>query len=606
MARNETAATRRALASGRKGSLDEAFAATRTPLMIAGLFSLGVNLLMLAQPLFMLQVYDRVITTGHYETLLVLFLIAVFAVAIMALLDSIRSTLLSRVGHWFNERLGDDLMDLSITQRLHGDTMGAQLLRDAAQIRSFLSGPALATAFDAPWVPLFIAIIWLLHPWLGATALAAAVTLLALAVINERATRAKLEEAARMQILSNIFAEGAIRNAEAVHAMAMNPMVTAKWRQLHGVEVESSGGAAELSGHILGLIKFVRFGVQIGILALGAYLVLQGKLTPGGMIAGSILLGRALGPVEQATGSWRAFSSARIARGRLEARFANQPKRVERMQLPEPAGRLEVEGVSYKAAGVERPILDRVSFVLEPGEALAVVGPSAAGKSSLCRMLVGVIPPSEGLVRLDGADMRVWDRAQLGRWIGFLPQGVELFNGSVKSNIARLIESPNDEEVIEAAQLAGAHDMIVRLPHGYDTQIGDAGMKLSAGQRQRVGLARALFRRPKLVVLDEPNANLDRAGEAALADAVNELRALGTTTVLVGHRPSTLRNVDKIMVMKAGRIELLGPRDEVLRKLQAASQQEAAGAPARPAAAADAPPPAAGPAAAGRETTPVG
>jgi len=556
----------------RRTPVDDALAACRSAFLTVGLFSFAINILILASPLYMLQVYDRVLTTGHYETLALLTLMAGVALFILGTLEVLRSALLARVGRWLNARLGPDLLAISLRTRLMGDPSGAQPLRDLGQIQSFLGGQGLGVFFDSPWMPVFLVLIWFLHPMLGIVALLAALALFVMSLLNELMTRKPIGQANQAQIAATLQAEATIRNAEVVRAMGMQPAMVGRWASINETALDAMQQANERGGLLVGYTKFLRFFVQMAILGVGALLVLKGELSSGGMVAASILLGRALAPVEQAMGAWRTFTGARLAYARLQQRLAGLPAEPERTQLPDPVGRLSVEGVTYAPAGGDRPVLRQVGFALEPGEACAVVGPSAAGKSSLCRVLVGIAPPAQGCVRLDGAELGHWDPLLLGRFIGYLPQDVELFAGTVRENIARMGEGP-DGAVVEAARLAHAHEMILRLPQGYETQIGDGGTRLSAGQRQRLGLARAIYGQPKLVVLDEPNANLDQAGEEALAAAFAELKAAGATLVVMSHRQALLRHVDRILVMKDGKVEAFGPRDAIMQQLRPQAAQ---------------------------------
>ena len=556
-------------------ALSEALRACRTSFVVVGLFSLVINAMMLAMPIYMLQVYDRVLTTGRIETLIMLSVMAATALVIMGALDVLHSTVMTRLGRWINARLAPVFLTLSVRGRLLGDEAGAQPLRDLSVLQNFVGGSGLTFLFDTPMVPLFVALCWLLHPDIGVLALGAAVLLFSLSIINDRLTRKPLLEANVGQIRAVAQAEAAIRNAEVVRAMGMLPAMIERWRSIHERTLEATQTASEWSGVIVGITKATRLLVQIAVLGLGALLVIKTSLTAGSMIACSILIGRALAPVEQAVTAWKVFIAARIAYSRLKSRLLTLPPEAQRTRLPAPCGRLTIEAVSFVPSGGSNAVLRQVSFAVEPGEAVAVVGPSAAGKSTLCRLLVGLVQPTSGEVRLDGAELGHWDLDQLGRFIGYLPQDVELFAGTVRDNIARMGKG-SDDDVVEAAQLAHAHDMILRLAEGYDTQIGDAGAKLSGGQRQRIGLARVVYGDPRLIVLDEPNANLDQAGEAALAGAVDELKRHGAAMVIVGHRPSTLAHADKILVLKDGRAELFGPRDEVLPRLRKATVATAA------------------------------
>jgi PrtD family type I secretion system ABC transporter len=557
---------------GRGNELTQALSACRSAFMVIGLFTLVINLLMLTSPIYMMQVYDRVLTTGRVETLLLLTGLAAAALLLLGGLDTLRTAVTVRIGGWLNSRLGPVLLSTGVRARLKGDGAGAQPLRDLSQIQNFIATQGLTVFFDAPWTPVYIALIWLLHPWLGMLALGSTCVLLLLSVVNDLMTRQPNKTASTAQITANQRAEALIRNAEVVRAMGMLPALTERWREVNGQSLDAARQAAECGGILVGLTKFLRFFVQIASLGLGAFLVLRGETTGGSMIATSILLGRALAPVELAMSAWRNFAGSLIAFSRLRERLDMYPQESERIRLPRPVGRMTLKDVSYFPPGGKSPVLQRVSFEVEPGEVVAVIGPSGGGKSTLCRLLVGIAAPHSGEVRLDNSVLDHWDPDDLGRFIGFLPQDVELFAGTVRENIARMGHA-EDEQIIEAARLAHAHEMIQKLPDGYDTQIGDGGVRLSGGQRQRIGLARAIFGDPRLVVLDEPNANLDQTGEAALAAAVNELKERAGAIIIVGHRPSTLAQADKILLLKEGRVEIFGPRDEVLQRLRKASGQ---------------------------------
>jgi PrtD family type I secretion system ABC transporter len=549
----------------RTTELSQAVSDCRKALLITGSFSLVINLLILTPSLYMMQVYDRVITTGHLETLLFLTVLAALALMVLTMLDSLRSSVMIRVGCWLNDRLGPVLLASSIRAQLQGDTAGAQPLRDLAQIQNFIASQGLTVFFDAPWVVVFVALIWLLHPLLGVIALVTAVVLLLLSVINELATRQASIKASQSQILAMQQAEAAIRNAEVVHAMGMHPAVIGRWQTRNSDAMEATNRAAELGGVLVGFTKFIRFFAQIATLGAGAYLVIYGNLSAGAMIAASILMSRALAPVEVAMTAWRNFSATRIAYARLKARLNDHVVNGERTKLPPPTGHLLLQNVSFGTR--DHVILRNVSFEVKPGESVAVMGPSAAGKSTLCRLMVGILSPTSGQIRLDGSEVVHWDPVQLGRYIGYVPQDVELFAGSVRENIARM--GPiNDAMVVEAAKLAHAHEMIQHLPDGYDTRIGEGGLRLSGGQRQRIGLARAVYGNPRLIVLDEPNANLDQAGESALSTAIHDLKKRDVALIIVGHRPSTLAQADSVVLMRDGRVELFGPRDSTLQKLR--------------------------------------
>jgi len=530
------------------------------------IFSFFLNLLMLATPLYMLQIFQRVLSSGHMQTLLYLTLVTIFALLILGTLFTIRSWILARLSGWLGAAAGGPLISASLNSTLSGAATGAQPLRDLAHIQQFIGGSGITALFDAPWIPVFVAAIWLMHPWLGWLGAASAVVLFCLALLNELTTRKPQREATKGQAKAHQFVDTTLRNSEAVQAMGMLPNVLARWRLLQEQALTPQGAASSRSGTIIGLSRFLRLSVQVAILGLGAMLVLQGELTPGQMIAASILLGRALAPVEQSLVGWRGFITARSSYATLQELLRSAPERPPGTSLPAPTGRLEVANLTFKPPTADKPILQRVGFTVEPGTTLGIIGPSAAGKSTLCRLLVGVWPPTIGSVRLDSADVYTWNRAELGRHLGYLPQDVELFAGTIRENIARMGDA-TDEEVIAAARLADIHDMVLRLPNGYDTLITPGGSVLSAGQRQRVGLARAFLREPVLVVLDEPNSNLDRSGEAALRRSLALLKEKGSTIVVVAHHASVIEIVDRLLVLREGKVEAFGPRKEVLEKI---------------------------------------
>jgi PrtD family type I secretion system ABC transporter len=536
-------------------------------------FSFFLNLLMLATPLYMLQIFQRVLSSGHLPTLFYLTLATIFALLILGTLYTIRSWILNRISAWLSASMGSPLISASLTSTLAGTATGAQPLRDLGHIQAFIGGSGITALFDAPWIPVFIAAIWLMHPWLGGLAAASAVALFILAVLNELSTRKPQAEATKGQVKAHQFVDTTLRNSEAVQAMGMLPDVLARWSRLQGGALAQQGTASAWSGTIMGLSRFLRLSVQVAILGLGAMLVLQGELHPGQMIAASILLGRALAPVEQSLAGWRSFVMARSSYAALQQLLHSAPERPAGISLPPPKGRLEVSNVTFKPQTADKPILQRVSFTLEPGMTLGIVGPSAAGKSTLCRLLVGVWPPTLGSVRLDSADVHAWNRTELGRHVGYLPQDVELFAGTIRENIARMGEAA-DEEVIAAAKLADIHDMVLRLPHGYDTEVAPGGALLSAGQRQRVGLARAFLREPVFIVLDEPNSNLDRVGEAALRRSLATLKERGSTIVLVAHHAGMLEAVDRLLVLREGKVEAFGPRNDVLAHIAGSGRVE--------------------------------
>lgn len=532
------------------------------------LFGAGINLLLLTSPIFMMQVFDRVLTSGRPETLVFLTLIAVIALGVLGALDMVRMRMLSRVGIWLEKRLAPDVLQMCLRARLMGSEVTGQALRDLGALRGFISGQGVLALCDAPCAPLFLLVLLGMHLELGALAIVSAVVLFSLAVLNEYLSRAPLRDEARSSITDRETAEQALKNAEALKAMGMLPGFLVRWAERNTETLAAQLDAGERGAVVMGLSKFLRLTVQILILALGAFLVLKGELTSGGMIAASIILGRALAPVEQSIGAWKSFVTARYAYGRLKVLFTKTRSARQPMRLPPPRGRIAVEQVFFLPPNAPEPVIKGVDFTLEPGEALGVIGPSAAGKSTLCRLLVGVWEPTRGHVRLDGADLRNWEPKDLGQHIGYLPQDVELFAGTIKDNIARLAVDPDPSAVLEAAKLAGVHDMILGLSQGYDTEIGLDGGLLSGGQRQRIGLARALYGRPRLLVLDEPNANLDSEGEQALQEALAQAKSWGATLVVVAHQPGILRPVDKVLLLMSGQVRYFGPRDQLMGQLR--------------------------------------
>ena len=537
------------------------------PLFVhAALFSLAINLLLLAAPLYMLQVFDRVLASRSDETLLVLTAATVGALALMAFLDALRARLLAAAAVSLDRRLGPRVIDGLVARagRLGGAAYVTGL-RDVGTLRAFLSGQGLLALFDAPWLPLFLALVFLFHPLLGAVASAGAVLMLLLAWLNERLTRRPLEAAQAAARRAGRFIDGSLRNAEVVSALGMLPAVTRRWATLNDSALLSQFRAGGVGGSFGGATKLTRQLVQTAVLGVGAWLVIAQDVTPGVMVAATVILGRALAPIETLVAGWRALVEARASWRSLRELLSNETSETK-TALPPPTGQVEVDRVTFAFPRAERPVVRGVSFGLEPGESLGVIGPSASGKSTLLRLVLGVWKPASGAVRLDGADACAWPRERLGAHVGYVPQDVELFAGTVAENIARLGE-PDAGAVVRAAQRAHAHEMILRLPDGYDTDIGEAGQGLSPGQRQRIALARALYGDPRLVVLDEPNANLDHAGDEALVATLDQLKKDRITVLIVAHRPSLLRNVDKLLVLRDGAVEVFGPRNVVMARV---------------------------------------
>ena len=546
------------------------FAATRGYFVTALLFSLGLNLLYLAAPLYMLQVYDRVVSSGSVTTLLMLTLILLVALVALAGLDAVRTRVLSRAGVRLDRLLAGRVIAASVDVNV-GTASRSQPIRDFDTARQFLTGSGITGVFDLPWAPIYIGIIFMLHPWLGLFALCCAILLALMAVINEWMVRGPTAESSQAAAQSYGFTEMGLRNAEVVQAMGMLPGLLTRWGRDRGRMLERQLAASDRASSMTSVIKFLRMAMQSLILGLGAYLVIERMTSPGAMFAASILLGRALQPVEQTVGQWRGLISARSAWVRVRDLLQASPPDSHNTQLPRPRGSLSVENLLYIPRGTQRPVLRNISFELKAGESLGIIGPSGAGKSTLARHLVGVLKPTAGAVRLDGAEITTWLE---GRHIGYLPQDVELFSDTVAANIGRFATDA-DEEIVEAAKLAGVHDMILRLPEGYDTQVGEGGEILSGGFRQRVGLARAIFGTPSLVLLDEPSSNLDNEGDQALVACAAALKVIGTTVIMVSHRAATVSNVDKILILRDGGVELFSDRAEFMRRLNRPPQATA-------------------------------
>jgi ATP-binding cassette subfamily C protein len=533
------------------------------------LFSGVVNLLMLAGPLYMLQIYDRVLSSRSVPTLIALSVFLVGAYAFQGALDLIRSRVIVRAAAALDQRLALDVhgavIRLAVTTRHPGE--GPQPVRDLDQVRAFLTGAGPIAIVDLPWVPVFLFLCFLIHPWLGVAATAGGVALFTMTLLTERFSRVPAGIASKDAGRRAVMVEAQRRGGETIMAMGMAGALAQRWAEVNSRYIGAVGRLSDVAGGFGSISKVLRLLLQSVILGLGAYLVIQQELTAGAMIAASIMMGRALAPIETAIANWRAFISARQSITRLsEALVRAAPKR-EITALPRPACSLDVEHVSVVAPGGTKPVVADVRFALRTGQVLGIIGPSGAGKTSLVRALVGIWRPATGSVRLDGAALDQWDPKFLGQHIGFVSQTVELFDGTISENIARMRVKPDADAVLRASRAAGAHDMILRLPNGYDTAIGEGGEALSGGQRQRIALARALYGDPFLVVLDEPNSNLDNEGELALRQAILHLKTRGAIVVMIAHRPSGLSACDHILVLANGQQQDFGPRDEILRKI---------------------------------------
>lgn len=560
-----------------RSELAEVLFRLRRTFYVLAAFSGVINLLMLTPAVYMLQVYDRALVSSNVTTLLMLTVLVLGLYVLMALLEVVRSSVLIRVGNRLDMMLNRRVFTAAFERNLRRSGGNpAQALQDLASVRQFLTGNGLFAFFDAPWTPIYLLVIYLVHPLLGLISLIGSLLLFALAYLTEISTRKPLGEANKASLMSGSFANNNLRNSEVIEAMGMLPAIRKRWFGNHLRILEMQTLASDRAAYINGATRFVRVALQSLILGAGALLAIKGVITPGMMIACSILSGRALAPVEQVIAAWKQVLSSRSAWERLNILLNDFPARPISMSLPKPTGLLSLNGVFASPPGAGNATLRGVSFSLMPGEALGVIGPSAAGKSTLARLLVGVWPAYAGKVRLDGADIFLWNKEELGPWLGYLPQDVELFEGSIAENIARF-GSIDSEAVILAAKQAGVHDMILHLPQGYDTYLSADGGSLSGGQKQRIGLARALYGDPSLVVLDEPNASLDDVGEAALVLALQDLKRRGKTLVLISHRPTVLNIVDKLLMLHEGAVQVFGSRDEVFASLRQANVAHTSG-----------------------------
>ena len=540
-----------------------------------GIFSAVINLLMLMPPLYMLQVYDRVLQSRNEMTLLMLTVVMLGAYLMLSALEFVRSFVLIRVGTKLDMQMNKRVYTAAFEQNLKREGGNAgQALQDLTQIRQFFTGNSLFAFFDAPWFPIYLLVIYLFDVWLGVFATCGVLIMVILAYVNEMVSKKPLEEANGLSIEANNLATNNLRNAEVIESMGMLPNLISRWFKLHGRFLQLQAKASEKAGIVTALSKFVRLSMQSLMLGLGALLVIEGRISPGMMIAGSILLGRATGPIDQLIGVWKQWSGVQSAYGRLNVLLSANPPREAGIDLPKPLGAVSFESVTAAPPGGTVAVLKGLTFALQPGDVLGVIGPSGAGKSTLARLLVGVWPAQAGKVRLDGADIYQWNKDQLGPHIGYLPQDIELFAGTVAENIARFGEV-DGEKITTAAQRAGVHDMILRFAQGYDTELGDAGAGLSGGQKQYIGLARAMYGDPSLLVLDEPNSNMDELGEQALLLAINDLRQSGKTIVLVTHRTSVLRATTKLLLLREGVAQAFGPRDQVLQAIAESKQAKA-------------------------------
>lgn len=538
-----------------------------TPLAFAAGFSLISNLLYLALPLYTFQIYGRVLASYSYSTLVVLTVGALLVFVISSVIDELRTRVLINYGIALDQKVSSHVFAAIFEAETRGRGQGgAQPLRDLDSFRQLLTGSVFGAVFDLPWMPIFIGILFVIDPAVGVITLVGAIVLFGLAMLQDRMSRPPLQEANEAAIKGYAFTDAALRNGEVVRAMGMLQAIGARWTAYRVLAIERGAWASQRASVFGNLTKFTRMFIQILVIGVGAYLVLNGTIGPAMLFANMILASRALQPIEKLVGAWDGIVNGGRAYDRLNQALQGYKPAAATTSLPRPLGQLSIEGVNFAPPGAERYVLQGLNFKIEPGEMLGIIGPSGAGKSTLARLVVGVWRPNIGHVRLDGADVFSWNRGEFGRHVGYLPQDTELFAGTIRDNIARFLPDITDEQVVAAATLADVHSLILRLPKGYETELTDGGYMLSAGQRQRVGLARALLGDPRLLVLDEPNASLDAEGEDALMRVIDLLKAQGTTIVVVSHKPTILRSADKMLVLREGRMELFGPKDAVMAR----------------------------------------
>jgi ATP-binding cassette, subfamily C, bacterial exporter for protease/lipase len=555
----------------RRSELTAALWAFRREFVLVGVFSMIYNVMLLAPTLYMLQVFDRVLASRSELTLLALSLITLFLFAVMSFADWMRSRVLVRGGVRLDHQLSSRVFDASFDAHLtDARSAPSRAFYDLISVRQFLTGQGIFAFFDLPWAPIYLAVIFFLHPLLGWIAVAFALIQGTLAWVGHRHTVAPAQTAAQATALVQSYAQGKLRNAEAIESMGMLGNLRARWRRAHNIALLQNAQAHDVSSRVIAWSKFVRYTQQSLSLGAGAILVIQGEMSAGAMVATNLLMGRALAPIDQLVGAWRGFITCREAFRRLEQLLVDYPQRDPNLHRVAPTGEVTLKDVVASAAGRTAPILKGISFTAPAGTITAVLGPSGSGKSTLARVMMGIWPEVSGEVLLDGLPIQGWDRTELGPHLGYLPQDIELFEGSIGENIARFGQL-DSEQVIAAARCAGLHEMILHFPKGYDTPIGEAGNLLSGGQRQRIGLARAVYGNPALIVLDEPNANLDEAGEAALSATLQQMKALGKTIFLITHRAGALGLADRLLILENGQIRANGPRDVVLASLRPAS-----------------------------------
>lgn len=560
--------------SGLRSAIGQTLMTSRRAIWGVGVFSAFINLLMLTGPIYMLQVYDRVLVSRSVSTLVAISLLMAFLYFFMGLLDIFRSRVLIRLATWFEKTLGGRTFDVWLKQGLYGKSAErVQPLHDLSSLKQFMSGNALGAFFDIPWIIVYIGVIYMLHFSLGLIATFGAIIIFTIAIYNEIATRKPALEARKMRRIEQNIATQVYRNSETVVAMGMGGHMKGRWSAI-GAQAEGDALlSSDRGGNATASTKAFRMFIQSAVLGAGGYLAVLNIITPGMMIAGSIIMGRALAPVQMAVGQWRSFNIARDAYKRLNKFYAVMPENEDTTSLPKPTGKLSIENLFAGPPGAKMAVLQGLNFKLQPGDGLGVIGPSASGKSTLARMLVGVWSPQRGAVRLDGATFDQWDRDELGPHIGYLPQEVELFDGTIGENIGRFNPQASDEQIVRAARRAGVHELILKFPDGYETRIGEGGAVLSGGQTQRIALARAIYGDPVLIIMDEPNANLDTEGDMALTRAIAGLRKEGKVVIVMTHRHSAIVAIDKLLMLRDGKQVAFGKKEDVLEKVLAEQQQ---------------------------------
>lgn len=541
----------------------------KRPLYFIFFFGFIISMLTIATSIYSLQVFDRVLSSGSMGTLFALTVIMFICLIVLGFIQVIRTSVFIHISNYIDKKLSPKLLEISITNSaVFSGLQGSQNLRDLNVIKSFLTGAGINSLLDAPWALLYIIAIFFIHPLLCLMVCISAAVLLLLAYTNEKATKSSLDKANEMNVKSVKELELATRNAEVIEAMGMKSSVIKNWLSLNQEIVNHQTEASRKSSVISNTTKIFRMMVYALSTGVGAYLVIENRMSPGGIIAASILSGKALAPFDAAIGMWKSVINVRKSYERLNKIFTSSPARQESMQLPEPKGNLELDKVAYVSQTTKKPIIKGINVKINAGEVVGVIGPSGSGKTTLAKLITGIWKPTSGLTRLDGADIYTWNRDDINNHLGYLPQDVELFNGSVKDNIARMNKEADSQKVIDAARSAFVHELILRLPNGYETDIGIAGSQLSAGQRQRIALARAFYNNPKVIILDEPNSNLDQEGDEALAKSIQFAKQNGSTVIVISHRQNIMNVLDKLLVIQNGEAKLFGERDEVLNKLK--------------------------------------